>query len=78
MVKDGVLSNIDFSDFNTCVECIKGKLTAKVIREMINRCENVLNLIHTNTCGPFTQVTLGSFRYFISFIDDFSHYGHIE
>ena len=30
LVKDGVLQDLDFSDFNTCVDCIKGKLIVKV------------------------------------------------
>ena len=29
LVRDGVLSNLDFSDFKTCVVCLKGKMTAK-------------------------------------------------
>ena len=30
LIKDEILPDLDFSDFNTCVDCIKGKLTAKV------------------------------------------------
>ncbi|XP_062079855.1 receptor-like protein EIX2 [Humulus lupulus] len=30
LVKDGVLQDLDFSDFTACVDCIKRKLTAKV------------------------------------------------
>ena len=37
-----------------------------------------MELIHTDICGPFTSNTLGGYRYFITFIDDFSRYGHVE
>ncbi|RVW78353.1 Retrovirus-related Pol polyprotein from transposon TNT 1-94 [Vitis vinifera] len=37
LVKDGVLSNLDFSDFKTCVVCLKGKMTAKTRKEKIDR-----------------------------------------
>ena len=30
MVKQGILQNLDFFDFETCVDCIKGKFLARV------------------------------------------------
>ena len=33
LIKDGILHNLDFSDFDTCVNCIKGKLIAKTRKE---------------------------------------------
>ena len=29
LVNDGVLSTLDFSDFETCIDCMKGKQTNK-------------------------------------------------
>ena len=37
-----------------------------------------MELIHTDICGPFTPTVLGGYRYFITFTDDFSRYGHVE
>ena len=37
LVRDDVLSNLDFSDFETCVVCLKGKMTAKTRNEKIDR-----------------------------------------
>ncbi|RVW41067.1 Retrovirus-related Pol polyprotein from transposon TNT 1-94 [Vitis vinifera] len=45
LVKDGVLSNIDFLDFETCVVCLKGKMTTKTRNEKIDRFGYV-ELIH--------------------------------
>ena len=77
-MKDGILQDLDFSDFDTCVDCIKGKMTAKVRKTKIGRCTNVLDLIHTDICRSITPLAMGGFKYFIIFIDVFSRYGHVE
>ncbi|KAJ9697292.1 hypothetical protein PVL29_009194 [Vitis rotundifolia] len=77
-IRDGVLSNLDFSDFETCVVCLKGKMTAKTRKEKVDKCGSTLNLIHTDICGPLTPTALGGYKYFITFIDDFSRYGYVE
>ena len=78
LVRDGVLSNLDFSDFETCVVCLKGKMKAKTKNEKIDRYESTLNLIHTDICDPLTPTALGGYKYFITFIDNFSRYGYVE
>ena len=78
LVKDGILLNLDFSDLSTCVECVKGKLPFKVRKDRIAKCGDVLELTHIGIYGPFTPTTLGGHRYFITFTDDFSRYGHDE
>jgi hypothetical protein len=78
LVKDGVLQDLDFFDFTACVDCIKGKLTAKVRKSKSDRSADVLELIHTDICGPFVPPAMGGYKYFITFIDDFSRYGHVE
>ena len=78
LVKDEILPNLDFSYLSTCVECVKGKLISKVRKDKIARCGDVLELIHIDICGPFTPTTFGGYRYFITFTNDFSHYGHVE
>jgi len=52
LVTEGILDSLDFSDLNVCVECIKGKQT-KHKRLGANRSSGVLELIHTDICGPF-------------------------
>ena len=46
LIKDGILPDLDFSDFDTCVDCINGKLTAKVRNVKIDRCTKFLGVIH--------------------------------
>ena len=33
--------------------------------------------MHTDICGPFDVNSFGKERYFITFIDDYSHYGYV-
>ena len=76
--KDDVLMELDFSDFATYIDCVKGKLTAKVRKSKTDRCTDLLEVIHTDICEPFVPPAMGGYKYFITFIDDFSRYDHIE
>ena len=40
------------------------------------RAKDLLEIIHSNVCGPFGEMARGGFIYFITFIDDLSKYGH--
>ncbi|KAL0411220.1 UNVERIFIED_CONTAM: hypothetical protein Slati_3711700 [Sesamum latifolium] len=37
----------------------------------------LLDLIHTDVCGPLNTQARGGFSYFIIFIDDHSRYGYV-
>ncbi|KAL6345742.1 hypothetical protein AAG906_017486 [Vitis piasezkii] len=57
LVRDRVLSNLDFLDFETCVVCLKWKMTAKTRKEKIGR-YGYVELIHEkydslNVCKAF-------------------------
>ena len=51
-MSSGILDSLDFSDFDICVNCIKGKQT-NIRRKGANRVSGVLELIHRDICGPF-------------------------
>ena len=51
-MSDEILNPLDFIDFDICINCIKGKQTNKM-RFEANRTSDVLELIHTDICGPF-------------------------
>ena len=42
-----------------------------------NRCDDVLELIHTDICGPFLTPSWNGQQYFITFIDDYSRYDYL-
>ena len=41
------------------------------------RAKDVLEIIYSDVCGPFTEMAIGGFYYFITFIDDQLRYGHL-
>ena len=74
LVNEGVLSSLDFTDFETCLDCIKGKQTNKS-KKGATRSKRLLEFIYTDICCPGMD---GSDpRYFITFIDDDSRYMYL-
>ena len=51
LVNEGVLNTLDFTDFENCVDCIKGKQTNKS-KKCANRSSDILDIIHTDICSP--------------------------
>ena len=41
-----------------------------------NRAKEPLELVHSNVCGPINVQARGGYEYFVTFIDDYSRYGH--
>ena len=78
LINDEILLDLDFSDFDTCIDCIKGKLTTKVRNAKIDRCIELLRVVHIDICGPLTPLAMGGYKYFITFINDYSRYGFVE
>ncbi|KAL4354134.1 hypothetical protein GQ457_06G003750 [Hibiscus cannabinus] len=55
LVNDGVLNTLDFTDFDTYVDCIKGKHTNKS-KKGANRSSTILEIIHSDICCPDMDV----------------------
>ena len=77
LVKNEILPQLDFTDMDVCVDCIKGKQTKHIVKKAATRSTQLLELIHTDICGPFDVPSWDGEKYFITFIDDFSRYGYI-
>ena len=56
-----------------CIGCQIGKQTqTKMPKEATFQATEILQLVHSDVCGPFRTSSLGGARYFVTFIDDFS------
>ncbi|KAK2442007.1 putative mitochondrial protein [Trifolium repens] len=56
-----------------CTGCLKGKQHREAIpKEAQWRATKVLELVHSDICGPITPQSNGGCRYFMTFTDDFS------
>ena len=76
MIKENILHPLDFSDVEYCIDCIKGKYV-KTIKEGAKGSAGVLEIVHTDICGPFPIKSVDSYDSFIMFTDDYSRYGYI-
>ena len=74
LVNDRVLNTLDFTDFDTCVDYIKGKQTNKS-KKGAKRSIDILKIIHLDICC--LNIDMYGLKYFISFIDDYSRYMYI-
>jgi hypothetical protein len=77
LVKKPILSPLEFSDFEQCIDCIKDKYV-KQIKKNKKRSAGILEIIHTDICGMFTIASVDGYDSFIIFTDNYSHYGYIN
>ena len=75
--RDGLLTSFDFESFDTCEACLMGKLARTPFNGNVERTSDLLEIIHTDVCGPMSIPASGGFLYFITFTNDLSRYGYI-
>ncbi|GKC62810.1 retrotransposon protein, putative, ty1-copia subclass, partial [Tanacetum coccineum] len=74
---DRLLNSNDIESFDKCISCLSGKMARKPYSHQVERANDLLGLIHTDVCGPFRNVSRQGASYFITFTDDFGHYGYV-
>jgi len=61
------------SDKNeVCKGCLLGKNAKKTFPHSSSKSEEILELIHSDICGPMSSLSLNGFLYYVIFIDDLS------
>lgn len=61
-----------------CEICLQGKMARSSFpKSSRKKSKAVLDLVHSDLCGPMNTVTPGGRRYFLTFIDDFSRYSTV-
>ena len=62
------------SKLSFCEGCIEGKMQRKPFKPSEQeRFYQKLELIHSDVCGPLQVESIGESRYFITFVDDYTH-----
>ena len=62
-----------------CEECAEAKIARKPFpKQATYRAREVLELIHSDICGPMTVPSRGGAYYFITFIDDYSRWTSVS
>lgn len=76
-VVDGISWTGPFIDMH-CVACIIGKAPQTLYASNMKRADNICELIHADTCGPFPVQTPNKQRFFFVLLDDCSNYAGLE
>ena len=72
LIKDGLLEPMDFDGFLVCESCLEGKMTKRPFNAKGRRAQELLELVHTDVCGPMSTQSKGGYECFITFTDDYS------
>ena len=75
--KNDEIADAPSADFNrsmlqNCNGCDLGKMTNHPYKAIGSRSHQILELVHTDLCGPMKKPSLSGARYFMIFVDDFS------
>lgn len=76
-MRNGLVSGIEFNerdeaDIKNCEICKEGKQTRTPFKRSHTRAKEVLELVHSDLCGPMENESIGGARYFLVFVDDHS------
>ncbi len=72
---DGLLESLDYESFDTCEPCLMGKMTKTLFSRTMERATNLLEIIHTDVCGPMSVEARGRYRYVLTLTNDLSRLG---
>ena len=75
--KDGGLTSFDFESFDTCEACLMSKMTKTPFVDHPEWAHELLDIIHSDVCGPMSISARGGYLYFVTFTNDLSRYGYI-
>ena len=74
---DGFFESLDYESVDACEPCLMGKMTKTLFFGTMERATNLLEIIHTDVCGPMNIEARSRYHYFLTFTDDLSRYGYI-
>ena len=66
------LSNMKDNKEGVCRGCAKGKNVKNLFPSSDSRAKGILDIIHSDVCGPMSTTSLSGYVYYVIFIDDYS------
>ena len=60
---DELLESLDYESFDTCKPCLMGKMTKTTFFGTMERADDLLEIIHTDVCGPMSIEACSEYRY---------------
>lgn len=79
--RDITMKGLNFSCTNTninCEICLQGKMTRTPFQISSDRSTDLLEIIHSDVCGPMRTESLGGAKYCVTFIDDHSRWTEVR
>ena len=70
------MRNVEYEKFD-CESCADGKQHKTSFPKSVNQSSELLQVVHSDVCGPMETDSLGGSRYFATFIDDKSKFVHV-
>lgn len=77
LAREKLVNGYDFDVSKTldfCESCIEGKHHKSHFSASSSRAKEPLDLVHSDVCGKLNAKSLGGAEYFLTFIDDCTHY----
>src|SRR5512140_564996 len=74
---DGILESLDYESLDACEPCLMGKMTKTPFSGTTERAIDLLEIIHTDVCGPMSGKARYGYLYFLTFTDDLIRYGYV-
>ena len=78
LARDKLVDNFDFDaskEIEFCETCVEGKHHRSQFKSNgATRAKEPLGLVHSDVCGKIGTESLGGANYFLTFIDDMTHY----
>ena len=74
---DGILESLDYESLDACEPCLLGKMTKTPFSGTMKQATDLLEIMHTDVCGPVNIKACSRYHYFLTFTDDLSRYGYI-
>ena len=71
---NGLLESLNYESLGACEPCLMGKMTKSPFSGTMQRATDLLEIIHTDVCGPMSIEARSGYRYFLTFTDDLSRY----
>lgn len=80
MIRNESVTGMKFkfnSDYLTCDTCAAGKIVRAPFPKRSHGSSSILEIVHTDLCGPMRTESKGGARYLLTFTDDYSRWTEI-
>lgn len=73
-LRNGFVDGVDFTlqNYEPCENCLKGKHSRNPFQHNGTRASELLEMVHSDLCGPMKILSNGGARYILVFVDDYS------